>query len=162
MSAQAGRTALTRSVCVALALLLVAACADSPTTSATRNACASSVTGGARSVTCPGVTGCACAAPQICCLGAIDSRAGTCQDPRACGGLELTCDGPEDCSGGVCCLTATGSTCTAASACSGAWLCRGDAHCAGSPGGSNCVPADFGTPGVADRGLDGLIGICRQ
>ena len=121
--------------------------------------CASST--GAHAVTCPGVPGCTCAAPDACCLGAIDSYQGTCGPPRTCAGLLLSCDGPEDCNGGVCCLTRSGSSCTAANACSGTWLGRNDAQCVGS-GSNSCMPADFGQKGVNDRGLDGHIGLCRQ
>jgi hypothetical protein len=117
--------------------------------------------GAAHAVTCPGVPGCVCAAPQACCLGAIDATAGSCESPRACAGVVLSCDGPEDCSGGVCCLTLSGSSCSATNSCPGTRLCRDDSQCAGS-GASHCLPADFGQPGVNDRGLDGKIGLCRQ
>lgn len=117
--------------------------------------------GAAHAVTCPGVPGCVCADPDVCCLAAIDATVGACASPRNCTGITLTCDGPEDCAGGICCLTKSGSSCTAANACQGTWLCRTNAQCAGS-GASQCVPADYGQPGVRDRGLDGQIGMCRS
>jgi hypothetical protein len=115
----------------------------------------------AHAVTCPGVTGCICEDPNACCLASIDAYEGTCGDPRTCAGLLLSCDGPEDCNGGVCCLTRSGSSCTPMAACQGTWLCRTDSQCNGS-GVNHCTPADFGQPGVQDRGLDGRIGLCRD
>jgi hypothetical protein len=126
-------------------------------------ACSSTVvTAGAHAVVCPGATGCGCEAPSACCLSRIDSSAGACAAPRECAGIALTCDGPEDCGGGVCCLdVAAGlASCSAASECRGVWLCRSTHDCAGSPSGSSCNAADFGENGVADRGLDGRIAIC--
>ncbi len=112
-------------------------------------------------VTCPGVPGCVCVDPDACCMARVDAVSGVCESPRSCNGIVLSCDGPEDCNGGVCCLTQTGSSCSMPSACQGTWLCRSDTQCAGS-GASHCMPADFGQPGVKDRGLDGRIGICHD
>ena len=117
--------------------------------------------GGSHVVVCPGTATCSCAAPNACCLSAISSRAGACVDPRDCTGLVLSCDGPEDCNGGICCLTNGGSSCTAAGSCTGQWLCRGDSQCVGSPNGGRCAPADYGTKGV-NTGLDGAIGLCQH
>jgi hypothetical protein len=154
-----GRRLLHALVGVLTACTLFVACSDG-SEGAPGASCSNYQAGGSRSVTCPGVPGCSCGAPSVCCLAAIESRNGSCVDPRTCAGVELTCDGPEDCNGGVCCLTATGSSCSDKSACTGRWLCRADGQCNGSPSGGNCVPADFGTKGTNDRGLDGAIGLC--
>lgn len=148
-------------VAVAVAIAIAVGCsAYDPQQSATARACAAAPPM-AHAVTCPGTSTCACPAPDVCCLNSIDAKSGACGNPRACAGLELTCDGPEDCGGGVCCLTATGSSCMDGKLCQGTWLCRSDAQCSGS-GASSCVPADFGAPGVSDRALDGRIGLCRN
>jgi hypothetical protein len=93
-------------------------------------------------------------------MGNINAAAGECVDPRTCASFMLACDGPEDCGGGVCCLTQAGSSCMPAAQCPGDWVCRDGSQCSGNPGGANCKAADFGVQGVSDRGLDGLIGVC--
>jgi hypothetical protein len=118
--------------------------------------------GGAHTVVCPGTSTCSCAAPSACCMAGAASNLGECVDPQTCGSFLVTCDGPEDCGGGVCCLTAAGSSCTAAANCGGSWLCRMDSQCASNPAGQNCNPADYGIMGVKDKGLDGLVGVCGQ
>ena len=159
MSARSG---LVVAACAIAGVVAALGCSDY-SEPASGGVCASSSYsgGGSHAVACPGVAGCTCAAPGACCLGAIDSRAGACVDPRECAGLVLSCDGPEDCGGGVCCLTSTGSSCAASSACTGQWLCRGDSECVGSPNGGSCLPADYGTKGV-NTGLDGIIGLCQH
>jgi hypothetical protein len=69
----------------------------------------------------------------------------------------------------VCCLdeavgmSGGGSSCKAvATACTGRVLCRTDDDCQAVLGLPHCRPADYGTPGVEDRGLDGLIGVCSR
>lgn len=68
----------------------------------------------------------------------------------------------------VCCvdeavgLNGGGSSCKAASACVGKIACRTDDDCRSSTAAPHCRPADYGTPGVEDRGLDGLIGYCQK
>ncbi len=68
----------------------------------------------------------------------------------------------------VCCLdeasgtTGGGSTCRPQGGCVGKVLCRVDDDCKSVPGLSHCRPADYGTPGVEDRGLDGLVGTCQR
>jgi hypothetical protein len=143
--------------------------APAPSTFLTKDSCAATGFRGAsaKSVICPGTPSCGCEAPAVCCLSAIDSQHGSCTTFSACRDLALTCDGPEDCNGGVCCLdqqAGGGTTCKAPGDCGGTekWLCRTDADCAASPAGNHCRPADFGTSGVEDRGLDGLIGICQK
>jgi hypothetical protein len=135
-------------------------------------------------VVCPGALGCACGNGEICCLQAVDSSKGTCSKLGACRYLALTCDGPEDCAppstdagagassdagaGSVCCLDEAagsaggGSSCRPAGGCVGKVLCRVDDDCRSVPGLPHCRPADYGTPGVEDRGLDGLVGICER
>jgi hypothetical protein len=118
-------------------------------------------------VTCPGTPTCGCDAPQVCCIARIDAQQGVCTALAACRELALACDGPEDCGAGVCCLdtgAGGGTTCRARTDCASGqmWLCRTDADCAGNPGGAFCRPADFGTAGVEDRGLDGLLGVCQS
>ena len=41
-------------------------------------------------------------------------------------------------------------------------LCHSDDDCISALGAPFCRPADFGTLGVSDRGLDGLVGICSR
>jgi hypothetical protein len=149
-------------VCVGVATAIALGCSDY-TEEASNGACSnlSYSAGAPHVVACPGVGGCACTAPSVCCMGSIDGHAGNCVDPRDCNAFVLSCDGPEDCGGGVCCMTSNGTSCTTASACTGQWLCRNDSHCVGSPTGSNCAVADFGTKGV-NNGLDGIIGLCKR
>lgn len=144
-------------------LVLVAAFGCTAQTEPNRGACNghSFASGAAHSVTCPGTATCFCGAPSVCCLAKIDSNQGQCvDDPHTCAGVTVTCDGPEDCGGGVCCFAGNESSCTAATACNGVWLCRSDSDCNSSPNGSHCHAADYGVSGVNDRGLDGLIGLC--
>jgi hypothetical protein len=151
--------ALLRNVISTLAVVALGCTAQAqPNRGACNNR--SYATGGAHTVVCPGASTCSCAAPDACCMAGADSNSAACVDPRTCGGFMLTCDGPEDCGGGVCCLTSTGSSCSDASACTGSWICREDSQCGVSPNGTSCNPADYGVQGVNDRGLDGLIGIC--
>lgn len=139
------------------------------------------------STVCPGAPMCACTGGDICCLTAVDATKGVCESIGRCRTFALQCDGPEDCgaspdggvstspdagaSARVCCLdesvgmTGGGSECRAASACTGTnkILCRSDDDClAVMPSLPRCHPADYGTPGVEDRGLDGLIGYCAK
>jgi hypothetical protein len=68
----------------------------------------------------------------------------------------------------VCCLDEAvgvgggGSTCRPAGKCNGKVLCRTDDDCRMLPSFPHCRPADYGTPGVEDRGLDGLVGECQR
>lgn len=160
-------SALTRALWpVASAIAIAAiACSDYTEGNTSAGTCrgASLASGTAHGVVCPGVVGCNCPAPAACCMGSLGGNDGACMDPRACGGVSLSCDGPEDCAqGAVCCLTSAGSSCMSAAECTGQWLCRSDSQCNGSPGGPSCVAADFGQSGVTDRGLDGLIGSCGR
>lgn len=127
-------------------------------------------------IVCPGTSTCSCSGGQVCCMRAIDVNTGACTDLSACRYIAFTCDGPEDCGGAtaadggaapVCCLdqgSGGGSLCRATpTACpSHKILCHSDDDCIGVAGLPYCRPADFGTQGVEDRGLDGLIGICSQ
>jgi hypothetical protein len=97
----------------------------------------------------------------------LDSNSGTCTQLSSCRNIALSCDGPEDCGGGVCCLsdrTGGGSECRAQANCQAPseWLCRSDNDCTGSPVGPHCAPIDLGVQGVDDKGLDGLVGICGK
>lgn len=117
------------------------------------------------SVICPGVATCECAGPSICCMNTLDSNSGSCTALGSCRNIAIQCDGPEDCGGGVCCLqdrSGGGAACSAATSCSGEWLCRSDGDCTNSPQGPHCSPIDLGVQGVADKGLDGLVGICGK
>jgi hypothetical protein len=144
---------------------------SSPVTTTRTDTCASQ---GFRSpnphgVVCPGTPTCLCEAPQICCMQKIDGNQGTCGTYGSCRAIAFTCNGPEACGGdgGVCCFdqgAGGGSFCaSSATTCmTHKILCRGDSDCASVPGMPFCRPADFGTQGVADRGLDGLIGVCSN
>jgi hypothetical protein len=105
----------------------------------------------------PGVVPCGnttCeAATQQCC---VNPQAGTATCIGAndqCQGLAMSCDGPEDCSGGtpVCCATVGGQnrdvSCTAAADCSGRELCRVDGDCRG---GDLCC-GEFTLGGIAAK-----------
>jgi hypothetical protein len=126
----------------------------------------------AHSVICPGSSTCYCESPQVCCLDAIDSRRGSCTSFQGCSFIALTCDSPNDCGGGVCCLderAGGGSTCKAATDCDSSmkWLCNVDADCKNgnmtAPGGPHCRPADLGSdPGVPNTALDYEIGLCSN
>jgi len=83
-----------------------------------------------------------CGAGEICCAtfsgGALMQ---TCTAPGACMGATLTCDGPEDCSGGeVCCASGGGggggTSCRSATGCMFR-LCRTAGDC---PSGNMCCP----------------------
>ncbi len=136
-------------------------------------------------VVCPGAPGCLCTNGDTCCMDSVDSQKGVCEPVGRCRTLVLRCDGPEDCpdssgngdmsmpDGGagarVCCLdeavsmSGGGSSCRAAGLCRGKILCRTDDDClAAVPSLPRCLPVDYGTPGVEDRGLDGLIGFCSR
>jgi len=144
----------------ALAIASIA-CLDYTEAPALQGTCSTSAWQGgvAHSVACPGADGCSCTAPAVCCMQTIDALGGSCTDPRACAGVAIACDGPEDCaSGSVCCLGAQGSTCVDTGTCAGTLLCRSDSNCAGH---GSCVPADFGQQGIQDRGYDGVIGVCK-
>jgi hypothetical protein len=148
---------------MACAGALVAVFGCTAQTEPNRGACNghSFASGAAHSVTCPGTATCFCGAPSVCCLPKIDSNQGQCtDDAQTCGGVTVTCDGAEDCAGGVCCLAGSFASCTPGAACNGIWLCRTDSDCNGSPNGGHCHAADYGISGVNDRGLDGLIGLC--
>jgi hypothetical protein len=125
-------------------------------------------------VVCPGTSTCGCGEGQVCCLPAIDTAlGGSCESAGACRTTALECGGPEACRGrgidagsGVCCLDegpGGGTSCQAT-----AWecyshqvVCHEDDDClVVAPTYPFCRPADFGTPGVSDRSLDGLLGIC--
>src|SRR5579883_338005 len=153
----------TPALVVAAALVLAAmACSSTP---ANRGTCTNHtyLSGGDHTVACPGTDTCSCGAPTVCCMGNVGANDGACVDPQTCGSFMLSCDGAEDCGGGVCCFTLTaGSSCTTASLCQGTWMCRSDDDCAGSPAGPHRSPADFGVIGVHDRGLDKLVGLCGQ
>ncbi len=133
------------------------------------------------STVCPGTSTCLCTGSDICCLQGVDSPKGVCEPAGYCRTFALQCDGPEDCRGAgsdggvtsnpprVCCLdesiglTGGGSECRPVSACTGKILCRSDDDCAAvTPTLPVCRPVDYGTPGVEDRGLDGLIGYCAK
>jgi hypothetical protein len=138
------------------------------------------------SVVCPGAPSCLCSGADACCLLAVDSSKGVCEAAGKCRAFLVRCDGPEDCNpmasiddGGVsstppkpaevCCLdesvgaTGGGTACRTAGTCPGKVLCRTDEDCAAAvPNLPRCRPADYGTPGVEDRGLDGLIGYCAR
>ncbi len=121
--------------------------------------------GSPNSVVCPGVASCECEGPAVCCMTKVDANSGACTALAACRNIAIQCDGPEDCGGGICCLedrSGGGTSCKATGGCSGEWLCRGDNDCVGAPRGGHCAPADFGVQGVADKGLDGIIGICGK
>ena len=116
----------------------------------------------------------ACRALALQCDGPEDCNPNTTRDLTNDGGLEAGADaGTVLPDGGawkptVCCLdeaqgsSGGGSSCRAASACQGKVLCRTDDDCSGLVAFPHCRPADYGTPGVADRGLDGLVGICQR
>jgi hypothetical protein len=129
----------------------------------------------ANETVCPGTSTCSCAGSQICCMRQLDGNTGACTDLGACRYIAFTCDGPEDCGGTtrvdggapICCLdtgSGGGSLCrSSAGQCpSRKILCHSDDDCVAIPGLPFCRPTDFGTPGVEDRGLDGLIGVCSQ
>jgi hypothetical protein len=63
-----------------------------------------------------------CAPGEYCCLDIGNPNTATCQSaPSACTGLQLACDGPEDCTGSqVCCLreSTPAAACTTADTCS--------------------------------------------
>lgn len=118
--------------------------------------------GAAGTVVCPGTTTCDCPEPAICCMDAVDAPKGRCEALTACRTLALQCDGPEDCTGGVCCLEdrpGGGSSCKSAAQCAGRALCRTDADCATSSAGPHCEPANFDKSGIT-AGLDYLVGLC--
>jgi hypothetical protein len=135
----------------------------------------------AGAVICPGTPSCSCSDDQVCCLQTIDTQLpGTCEDLGGCRTSALACAGPEACGGsvygtggttvyvgGVCCLdtgVGGGAACrTSFTQCpSHEILCHTDNDCLTTQGYPFCRPADFGTQGVADRQLDGLIGICSS
>lgn len=116
----------------------------------------------------------ACRALALTCDGPEDCNPQTAHDQSGDGGLD---GGPDSSVPGsdagtwkpaVCCLdeavgtSGGGSTCRPSGTCSGKVLCRTDDDCVSVPGFAHCRPADYGTPGVADRGLDGLVGICQR
>jgi hypothetical protein len=115
-----------------------------------------------------------CRALALQCDGPEDCNPQTAHDQFGDGGLD---GGPDSSVPGtdagawrpaVCCLdeaqgtSGGGSSCRAAGTCSGKVLCRTDDDCTSVPGLPHCRPADYGTPGVEDRGLDGLIGQCQR
>ena len=127
-------------------------------------------------IVCPGSSTCSCSDGDICCLPAIDTAlAGWCESLSTCRTTALQCAGPESCrphgadsdgGAGVCCLDegpGGGTSCQAT-----AWecyshqiVCHADDDClVVAPTNPFCRPADFGTPGVADKTLDGVLGIC--
>jgi hypothetical protein len=127
-------------------------------------------------VVCPGTSTCACGQDQVCCLPTIDtSMPGTCQSLGDCRTTALQCAGPEGCrssgpdgGAGVCCLDegpGGGTSCEAT-----AWecyshqvVCHADTDClVVAPSFPFCRPSNFGTAGVADKSLDGLLGICSS
>ncbi len=116
----------------------------------------------------------ACRNLAIQCDGPEDCNPATIRDQSGDGGVETGVDSsvpgvdasvPKP---AVCCLdeaqgsSGGGSSCRASTACTGKILCRTDDDCTGLPAFPHCRPADYGTPGVEDRGLDGLIGFCQR
>jgi hypothetical protein len=117
-----------------------------------------------------------CRALLLACDGPEDCNAGTSADVSDGGAGDAAAEG----GGGspdagpkppprVCCLdeaigtSGGGSMCKSISSCTGKVLCRSDDDCIGAPNGLNkCRPVDYGTPGVEDRGLDGLMGFCTK
>ncbi|MBZ0116067.1 MAG: hypothetical protein K8H88_03655 [Sandaracinaceae bacterium] len=78
-----------------------------------------------------------CSDPQVCCttfaMGAVTM---TCTDSSMCMGATVSCDGPEDCPGQVCCAMRTpggggGTACVDAAECQFGQLCRTMADCDG-------------------------------
>jgi hypothetical protein len=132
------------------------------------------VVGDAGTVVCPGTPTCSCGGGQVCCMAAIDTqKPGTCETLEACRTTALQCMGSESCNPGddggtaVCCLdvgVGGGTTCQPSlyDCFSRKVLCHGDSDCLSVFGQPFCRPADFGTGGISDRGLDGLIGICSS
>jgi hypothetical protein len=162
MKTSVGSCSASLVVSLALAAALAVPSGCTIHTTPNRGACTTDTfgAGGGNNVICPGTNTCSCAAPTACCMGDINATEGECVAPQTCASFLLACDGPEDCGGGVCCITQSGSSCMPAGECAGDWVCRDDSQCAGNAGGSTCKSADFGVKGVSDRGLDGLIGIC--
>jgi hypothetical protein len=118
--------------------------------------------------TCEALGGCRVVALQ--CDGPEDCNPQTTHDQSNDGGPDADITTSTDASTykpQVCCLdeaqgmTGGGSSCRASNACSGKVLCRSDDDCT-NPNLPHCRPADYGTPGVEDRGLDGLVGICQK
>ncbi len=118
----------------------------------------------------------ACRTLALTCDGPEDCNPQTSRDQSGDGGLDGGPDSsvPPGSDAGtwkpaICCLdeaqgtSGGGSMCKASSSqCAGKVLCRVDDDCANVLGFTHCRPADYGTPGVADRGLDGLVGVCQR
>ncbi len=76
-----------------------------------------------------------CTLDQECCADVVGGI--HCQNPGAvCAGISTRCDGPEDCGGGECCLTAGAGECTAIGTCGTAIACHDTNDCGG--GSSTC------------------------
>jgi hypothetical protein len=80
-----------------------------------------------------GAVRCAPCASQFCDT-ADYGVSGVCRAQVAAMHLAFGCAGPEDCQGGVCCVTAAGSACSATGSCTlggikGQPMCRDDAAC---------------------------------
>ncbi len=72
-----------------------------------------------------------CALDQECCVDVVSGA--RCQAPaESCTGISTRCDGPEDCPGGECCLSAGSGVCTAAGTCVTATACHDSGDCTGA------------------------------
>lgn len=77
-----------------------------------------------------------CTPGDVCCWSEPGGRA-DCSAASACAWTVLACDGPEDCSGGVCCAQADGGSACAPEAECLARVCHSDGDC----GGAVCCPS---------------------
>jgi hypothetical protein len=78
-----------------------------------------------------------CTLDQQCCADVVGGT--RCAAPGAfCAGISTRCDGPEDCPGQECCLSAGSGTCTPIGTCSTSLACHVAADC--GAGGDECCP----------------------
>jgi hypothetical protein len=93
-----------------------------------------------------------CTPGLACCLREVGPTVvPMCQDMTAAcqPGLLYRCDGPEDCEGGDCCETTTGSSCVPAGTCPDRRLCNSPGDC--ETGEMCCPPSGPSTPFTYDR-----------